>query len=126
VNDRMIRALFVVAGLYDGVLGVAFLLFGGTIFDHFGVTPPHPAYYEFSAMLLVVFALLFFQVARNPVKTRGLILYGCGLKVAYCATVFRYALSQGIPSMWLPWAWADLAFLGLFVLAWQRLGRVAD
>ena len=119
-----VRALFVLAGLYDAVLGVAFLFFGGEIFELYEVEPPnHPGYYQFSALLLIVFAVLFFRVARDPVRNRELILYGCGLKVAYCGTVFWHAAADGIPSMWMPWAWADLAFLALFIWAWRRIGR---
>jgi hypothetical protein len=51
-----------------------------------------------------------------------LILYGVGLKVAYSGTAFWYQLTGGIPFMWIPWAWADLVFLVLFVVAWNKLG----
>jgi hypothetical protein len=54
------------------------------------------------------------------VKFRELILYGMGLKFAYCITVFGHALVGDIPSMWLPWAWADIVFLILFALAWKQ------
>ena len=80
---------------------------------------------RFPALLLVIFGILFLQIAANPRKYRGLIFYGCALKVAYCSTVFGYHFSEGVPSMWLPWAYADLVFLALFVWAWKSLGRSA-
>jgi hypothetical protein len=123
MQANWIKPFFIVAGLYDGVLGLAFLLFAPAIFQAFGVTPPnHPAYIQFPALLLLVFAAMFFAIAANPVKNRDLIWYGAGLKVAYCGTAFYHQLSAGVPAMWLPWAWADLAFLVLFVLAWRSLG----
>jgi hypothetical protein len=29
--------------------------------------------------------------------------------------------TTGIPSMWVPWAYADLVFLLLFFLSWKRI-----
>jgi len=80
---------------------------------------------HFPALLLLVFECIFLRVAMDPVKNRELILYGCGLKLAYCATIFGHAAWGSIPSIWLPWAWADLVFLALFVAAWRQLGRSA-
>jgi hypothetical protein len=64
---------------------------------------------------------MFFRIAADPVKGRELIPYGCALKVSYCGTAFFYQLTRGIPFMWIPWAWADLVFLALFILAARRL-----
>jgi len=122
-----IKPLFLVAALYDGVLGLAFVIAPAGIFAMYGVTPPnHLAYVQFPALLLIVFAVMFYRIAMAPAENRELILYGCGLKLAYCALAFGYALSTGIPSMWIPWAWADLVFLGLFAKSWLDLGRRAS
>jgi len=122
MSTKWIRALFVVAGFYDGLLGVAFVFFWRTIFRHFDVEPPnHPGYVQFPALLLIVFAAMFLRVARDPLRNRELILYGMGLKLAFSGTAFWYELTAGIPRMWIPWAWADLGFLLLFLLAWLRL-----
>ncbi len=122
MRGSWIRPLFVVAGLYDGALGVAFLFFARALFQHFGVTPPnHFGYVQFPALLLILFAVMFFAIAANPAGRRELIWYGIGLKAAYSGCVFFYEASEGIPSMWIPWAWADLAFLILFLLAWLQL-----
>jgi len=61
---------------------------------------------------------MFFRVATDPVANRNFIPCGIGLKAAYCGTAFWYAATAGIPSMWMPWAWADLAFLLVFAVAW--------
>lgn len=124
MSSRWMRLLFVVAGIYDGVLGIAFVLFPFNLFEWYDVPPPnHEGYVRFPALLLVLFGILFFQIATNPRKHRALILYGCGLKLAYCSTVFGYHVTEGVPSMWLPWAYADLVFLALFLWAWKSLGR---
>src|SRR6266516_190544 len=126
MQPNWIRPLFIIAGIYDLVLGLAFLFFSVAIFRIAGVTlPNHMAYIEFPALTLLIFAAMFFQVARDPVRNRNLIPYGAGLKVAYSGVVFRHVLSDGMPGLWIPWAWIDLVFLALFLIAWNRLGRPA-
>ncbi len=126
MDRSWIRPLFIIAGLYDGILAIAFLFFASGIFQWFGVEPPnHPAYVKFPALLLLIFAVMFFRVASDPIKNRELILYGVGLKVAYSGTAFSYKITQGIPFMWIPWAWADLVFLVLFLGAWKGAGAWA-
>ena len=119
MSSSLAKALFIVAGIYEGLLGLAFLTFPLQIFERFAVEAPnHLGYVQFPALLLVVFAWMFFKVASDPARYRELIPYGCGLKMSYCGLVFYYDMSGGIPAMWIPFAWADLAFLVLFVLAW--------
>lgn len=126
MSDKWLKPLFVIAAVYDGFLGLAFLIVPEQIFAMYSVTPPnHLAYIQFPALLLLVFALMFFRIAMDPAGRRELILYGCGLKISYCMVAFLYELTTGIPSMWMPWAWADLVFLALFLVAWQKLARPA-
>lgn len=126
MNLQLTKGLFLLAGLYDAVLAIIFLLYPAEIFAFYEVTPPnHWAYIQFPALLLIVFAIMFFRISTDPVKHRELILYGCGLKAAYAGTAFWHDFNQGISSMWIPWAWMDLAFLIVFILIWLSLGRQA-
>ena len=121
MQTKWMRVVFAAAGLYDGVLGLAFLFAPAWVFAMSHVEPPvHPAYVQFPALLLLVFAMMFFRLAADPVSRKELILYACAIKAAYFGIVLFYQATSGIPSMWLPWAWADLVFLVLFLLAgWQ-------
>jgi len=38
--------------------------------------------------------------------------------------VFYHRATGGIPTMWIPIAWMDAAFLALFVHAWRKIGNV--
>ena len=115
-----IKLTFLIGGIYDAVLGLAFLLFAGRIYEMGGVPPPnHPGYVQFPALLLVIFGWMFLRISSDPVRHRDQMLYGVGLKVAYCAVVFGHWASGGVPAIWKPFAWADLVFLGLFVAAWR-------
>lgn len=120
---RPIRLLFLIVALYDGGLGAAFLLVPGVVFQLGDVTPPnHWAYVQFPAALLLIFALMFVAIARNPVKNKRMIIYGILLKLAYCGIAFRYWFADGIPGMWKPFAVIDLITAGLFAWSYRALG----
>lgn len=122
---ELIRGLFTIAAIYDGVLGVAFLVAGPWLYGMFEVTPPnHWGYVQFPAALLIVFALMFGAIALRPEARRELIVYGMLLKVSYCGVTLSHWLSAGIPGMWQPFVVCDALFLVLFGWAWIVLGRV--
>ncbi len=117
-NHRPIEALFVIAAVYDGLLGAAFLFFPALIYRLGNVTPPnHWAYVQFPATLLLIFALMFVAIARNPGQNKNLILYGILLKLSYCGIASAYWLTDGIPGLWKPFAIVDLVMAALF--AWS-------
>jgi hypothetical protein len=126
MKAKWIKPLFLIAAIYDGVLGIAFLLVPGEIFAMYEVIPPnHLAYVQFPALLLLLFAIMFLRISVDPAGHRELILYGCGLKISYCSIAFLYDITTGISDMWMPWAWMDLVFLAAFLLAWRNLGKPA-
>ena len=125
MNITLVRGLFLIAALYDGVLGLIFLFQPGLAFELFEVVPPnHFGYVQFPAILLLIFAAMFLRVARDPMPNRFIMLYGVALKTGYSGLVFYYLLTAGVPAMWVPWAWADLVFLVLFVLSWHYTGTL--
>ena len=124
---KWISPLFVVAALYDGVLGLVFLAAPNYLFDLCDVTRPnHPGYVQFPAALLIVFALMFAAVAKDPVGNRQLMIYGILLKLAYCALTSWYwvttpsqSIPKPLPDMWKPFLAIDLVMGLLF--AWAYL-----
>jgi hypothetical protein len=122
-SNRPISALFLLAALYDGGMGAVFLLAPGALFRACKVPPPnHMGYVQFPAALLLVFALMFLQIARNSLQNRELIVYGILLKVSYCGLAFWYWFTTDIPTMWKPFAVIDLVMAFLFIWAYGRLG----
>lgn len=123
---KWIKPLFVIAGLYDGILGILFLTMGVKLFAIASVTPPnHMGYVQFPAMLLIAFAIMFFNIARDPIANKNLVLYGILLKISYCAVVFFHWLTGIMPIMWVPFAFLDLVFLVAFVMARNALKQAA-
>jgi hypothetical protein len=120
------HVLFLVAALYDGLLGVVFLIAPLRPFHLYGVPEPnHRAFVQFPAALLLIFALMFLAIARAPSQSRHLIPYGILLKVAYCGLAFGYWFAEGIPGMWKAFAIIDLVMGLLFVWAFLALKPVS-
>ena len=118
----MIRGIFVVAGLYDGLVGVAFLLAAPMLYAKLNIPPPnHWAYIHFISLLLIIFGLMFLAVAANPLRNANLILFGILLKFAYFGTVFYHWWAGGIPNLWKPFAFIDVACAVVFVWAYAVL-----
>ncbi|MCD4779030.1 MAG: hypothetical protein K8S27_00565 [Candidatus Omnitrophica bacterium] len=114
---KWIKPFFVVAGLYDGILGLLFLAMPFKLFSLTNVPPPnHIGYIQFPALLLVVFGIMFLNIARNPIANRNLILYGILLKASYSGVVLSHWISGNMPIMWIVFAFLDLIFLVLFVV----------
>ena len=119
-----IKIIFVVAGLYDGVVGVIFFLFGLSVFDFYNATRPnHIGYIQFPALILIIFGIMFVRIASDPVRFRELILYVVGLKLAYSGVVFYHYFTAGLPFMWIPFAILDILFLIIFLVCWATLKR---
>ena len=118
-----VRAFFLIAALYDIILGLAFLLRGPEVFARFDITPPnHWGYVHFPAGLLIIFGLMFLAVAMRPAANRNLIGYGFLLKICFAGTVIWHWSQGGIPELWKPFAVIDLLFAVVFVWAYWRIG----
>ena len=88
-KHNSIRILFYASVVYDAILGLALLLFSESILNLFNIVPPnHQGYLQFPALLLLVFSIMYFQIAKDPYKNAALIPYGISLKVSYCLVVF--------------------------------------
>lgn len=118
MKREWLRPLFVIAALYDLVLGLLFLLAWRLVYDRFGVTPPnHPAYVQFAAAVVAIFGVGFWFVSRAPERNRDIIKLGVLLKIAYSGVVLAHWFQGRMPGMWVPFAWIDLVFLLLFIAA---------
>ena len=120
-----IRILYSIAAAYDGLLGIVFIFAAPAAFQLAGVTPPnHWGYVHFAAGMLVIFALMFLRIARDPAANRALVIYGILLKACYVATVMWHEFHGGVPPIWKVFAVCDAVFLALFVLSLSRLRAI--
>jgi hypothetical protein len=121
-----VRILYVLAAAYDGLLGLGFIVAAPRLFEYAAIPPPnHWGYIHFPAGLLVIFALIFLAIARDPVGSRNLVIYGVLLKVCYVTTVVWYDLHGGIPVMWNYFAVADALFGMMFIWSFAPIRKAA-
>jgi hypothetical protein len=124
MRPAWIRPLFVVAAVYDVVLGLAYLLAYQAVYGSFGVAlPNHPGYVQLNALFVVIMGIGFWFVARAPERNRDLIRLGVLFKAAYAGIVFYYYFRALVPWMWMPWAICDLLFMLAFLAALGAMGR---
>jgi len=126
MSTQTVRAVFAISGLYDFLIGLAFLLFGVQLFDATGVPQPlHWGYINFGALMLMIFGTMFMAIARDPLANRNLIPYGMMLKVSYCVVASYYWMTTGLPTLFKPFIFIDAAMLVLFWLAYNALAAPA-
>jgi hypothetical protein len=124
MTPSLTRLVFAAAGIYDLAIGITFLGFGAQLYDATGVPHPnHWSYIQFGALLLMIFGLMFFAIAADPVRNRNLIPYGILLKLAYVGLATFYWVTTGIPMLFKPFVIIDAVMLVLFVAAYGAVGR---
>ncbi|MFP6876770.1 MAG: hypothetical protein VCA37_08070 [Roseibacillus sp.] len=67
--------------------------------------------------------VLFAQIAVNPAKHRGLIIYGMSLKASCSGLILYHHLVDGGSGFWIPFAFADVGVLVLFSAAFVAIGK---
>ncbi len=74
---KWIKLLFAASGVYDALLGLAFLLFGLQVFQFAGVTPPnHIGYIQFPAYAANPLRNHVFQIAAGSARRNRTVWHG--------------------------------------------------
>ncbi len=117
-----ISSLFYVGCLYDLILGLLFALVPVAVFNWYDIVPPnHLGYVQFPALLLLVFALMFWNAARKPVENRILVPYMILFKLSFAIVVILYWIAGDVPALWKPFAIFDLIFAAAFYWVYGKL-----
>ena len=111
------KLLFLIAAIYDLVLGLAFLFFYKLIYQTLNIPlPQYPAYISLSAAFVFVLGIAYYMVYQNLYANRDLVKIGTIYKVAYALVVFYYFFFETLPhNSFLIFGFIDLIFLGLFI-----------
>jgi hypothetical protein len=119
--ERFARWVFRVAGIY----GVLVLLPQYFLEQKIGTdTPPaitHPEYFYGFVGVGLAFQILFLAISSNPVRLRPAIPAAVLEKVLFAIAVAALYAQHRIAVMTVCFACLDLAFAGLFILAYLRL-----
>ncbi|MBN2057827.1 MAG: hypothetical protein JW782_03420 [Candidatus Saganbacteria bacterium] len=117
-----IRLLFAFVGCVEFVTGLSFIFLTEQVFAWTGIARiTHLEYIQFPALLIMVFGLMMFAVARDPRANRRLIPYISFFKVALIGVVLYNWLTKGLSWLWLSFMWFDIVYLIGFVSAYLTL-----
>lgn len=95
--------LFLIASIYDILLGVVFAFFYEPAFGLLGISealPKFGGYLSLIGAFLFVIGIAYFLIYRGDLaRNCDLILVGALYKLAYCTTAFAYAAIGEVPHM---------------------------
>ncbi len=122
-KEKLFRSYFWVVGVYDVLLGGAFLLFYKAIYGFFNITPAnHPGYVYLPAIFIVAGGIGEFLIARNPLRNVDLVIVRLLMKLSFVAIVFYYYFKQGVPIIFVLIACLSIISVvkGLSFLFWAK------
>lgn len=125
-RKRYYRGLFLVAAIYDGVLGIAFTFFHGVLFEMLDLTPPGGGYIPLLGAFLFVIGVAYYLIWRGDLaRNRDMIFVGTLYKLAYASVAFVFWALGDIPHVVFAGLFgvADLVFFVLMLECWLYLGR---
>ncbi len=92
------RGLFLVAAIYDVVLGIVFTFFYKPAFDLLDIRPPGGGYVPLLGAFLFVIGVAYYLIYRGDLwRNRDLIEVGTLYKLAYASIVFVFWAMGDIP-----------------------------
>ena len=113
------KVLFLIAAIYDLVLGIIFTFFYKFTFSLLGIPiPTYPGYISLIGVFLIVLGVAYYFIYRGDlVRNLDLIRVGTFYKFAYIAVVLYYWIFATIPHIIFValFVVADLIFLILFI-----------
>jgi hypothetical protein len=115
-KDKFFKRVFLVAAIYDFILGALFLLFYKPIFSFFNIAAPAPAMYlQMSAAFVIAMGFGYYLVYKNLHRNADLVKLGISYKAVYAALAFYFYFNGLAHFVFFLFAIFDLIFLGLFV-----------
>jgi hypothetical protein len=128
VLDGTSRTIMLLGGIYDGLLGLVFLVAAGPILQALTVSAPdNPIYLQLAAGLIALMGLYQVMAWRDGVVSAAGLLMLIAFKAFYVLLAVL-SLSRGtLPHMLFGvFAVADLLFLLAFLSMMRTGGRLAD
>jgi len=116
-NERSYRILFLIAALYDFILGFVFFAFLRFFFEEiFKITYPlYPAFFQAAAAFVFVMGVGFYFVYRNMYRNIDIVKVGICFKLVYSGLAFYHVFFKGMPWIFSVFGFLDLIFIVFFV-----------
>jgi len=115
-KDSFFRSLFLIAALYDIILGLLFFFFYRQVYGFFNITlPDYPMYLQMAVAFVLAMGIGYYFVFKNLYRNVDLVKLGIVYKAVYAGltTYFYFANLAHVVFFW--FAIIDFIFLLLFV-----------
>jgi hypothetical protein len=100
-REKFYRALFLIAAVYDVLLGIIFTFFYRRAFEFLGIAdklPKSGSYLSLIGSFLFVIGVAYYLIYRGDfLRNRDLVTVGALYKLAYCLIAFYYAAIRDVP-----------------------------
>ena len=116
-NEKSYRNLFLIAALYDFILGFVFFTFINFFLeDIFKLPLPlYPAFFQAAAAFVFVMGVGFYFVYRNMYRNIDIVKVGITFKLVYTGLAFYHVFVKGMPWIFSVFGFLDLIFIVFFV-----------
>ena len=118
-REKYYKIIFLIAAIYDIVLGIIFTFFHKTAYSFLNISlPQNTGYLSLIGVFLLVIGIAYYFIYKGDLKKNiDLIKVGTLYKVAYSAIIFYYWIFATIPhiSFVAIFGVADVIFLILFI-----------
>lgn len=107
------RTFFLVAALYDIVLGAGFFVAYGPLFEALGIELPNSiSYIHLTAAFVFVQGLGYWLVYRAPIANRGIVKIGLAYKAAFASlSIWYFVIGELLHPVFLVFGILDIGFL---------------
>ena len=124
-KEKSYRNLFLIAALYDFILGFVFFVFLRFFFeDIFRIPlPNYPAFFQAAAAFVFVMGVGFYFVYRNMYRNIDIVKLGIVFKLVYTALAFYYVFIENMPWIFSAFGFLDLIFIVFFVFFLRAVKR---
>jgi len=124
-KERSYRNLFLIAALYDFILGSVFFVFLPFFFeDVFEIPAPnYPAFFQAAAAFVFVMGIGFYFVFLNLYRNIDIVKLGIVFKLVYTTVAFYYVFIENMPWIFSIFGFLDLIFIVFFILFLRAVKR---
>jgi hypothetical protein len=126
MSIKGIKTVFLIAAVYDIILGIVFGLFFKPIYNMFGAElPNHAGYIQLAGAFILTFGIGFYLVYKDPVRNQAIITLGVLMKLLFVVIVLGHLLLDTVPAFYIPFALLDIMFLLLFLYTQTAIKKLA-
>lgn len=115
-KEGLFKTIFLIAAIYDFILGIAFFAFYKQIFTYFNIPiPSSPIYLQMAAAFVIAMGIGYCFIYKNLYRNIDLVKLGIVYKTVYSGLVGYFYFANLAHIIFLCFAIFDIIFLVLFI-----------